>query len=82
MSLKLGPIPDRNPVKLNIVLSPDVHEALSDYACVYSREYGTEAPIADLAALMIERFLESDTQFKRARKALRRQYEAGRGENG
>lgn len=32
MSLKLGPIPERAPVKLNISLAPPVHEALVDYA--------------------------------------------------
>lgn len=71
MTLKLGPIPDRNPVKLNIALPPDVHEALGDYAKVYRREYGADAPIGDLAALMIERFLTGDSAFKRARKSLR-----------
>lgn len=70
MNLKLGPIPDRNPVKLNIALPPDVHDALSDYATVYGREYSAEAPIGELAAMMIEKFLNSDTAFKRARKSL------------
>ena len=32
MSLKLGPIPERAPIKLNISLALLVHEALADYA--------------------------------------------------
>lgn len=32
MTLKLGPIPERAPIKLNISLAPSVHEALVDYA--------------------------------------------------
>ena len=71
MSLKLGPIPDRNPVKMSIALPPDVHDALSDYAAIYKRDYGTEASIGNLAALMIEKFLNGDMAFKRARKSLR-----------
>ena len=72
MSLKLGPLPDRTPVKLALSLPPDVHEALCDYAKLHGREHGAEAPVADLAALMIERFLDSDAAFKRARKAMAR----------
>ena len=70
MSLKLGPLPDRNPVKLAISLAPEVHEALCDYAALHAKSYGREAPLADFAALMIEEFLNRDAAFKRARKAL------------
>lgn len=70
MSLKLGPIPDRNPIKLNIALPPEVHNALSDYAAIYKRDYGSEATVSELGALMIEKFLDSDSQFKRARKLI------------
>lgn len=71
MSLKIGAIPDRTPVKLSLSLSPDVHDALQDYASIHEKEFGQQAPVADLAVLMIERFLASDAQFKRARKFLR-----------
>lgn len=73
MSLKLGPLPDRNPVKLSISLTPEVREALSDYATLHAKSYGKEAPLADLAALMIEEFLNCDTAFKRARKSLEKE---------
>ncbi len=70
MSLKLGPLPDRNSVKLAISLTPETHGALSDYAALHAEAHGQAAPLADLAALMIEEFLNCDTAFKRARKAL------------
>ena len=68
MSLKLGPIPDRTPVKLSLTLAPDIHAALRDYVAIHAREFGTEARPAEIAALMIEKFLESDAAFKRERK--------------
>ena len=43
MTLKLGPIPERAPVKLNISLAPSVHEALVDYAALHERAYGAKA---------------------------------------
>ncbi len=64
MSLKLGPIPDRTPVKLSLSLAPDVHEALVDYAAIHAREYGNDVKPGEVAGLMIERFLESDGAFK------------------
>jgi len=70
MSLKLGPLPDRNPVKLGLSLTPDVHDALRDYAALHANAHGQEAPLPELAALMIEEFLNGDAAFKRARKAL------------
>ncbi|MGE0184036.1 MAG: DUF2274 domain-containing protein [Parvularculaceae bacterium] len=73
MSLKLGPLPDRNPVKLSLSLKPDVHEALCDYASLHAKAHGQEAPLSTLAALMIEEFLNSDSAFKRARKTLERE---------
>jgi len=70
MSLKLGPIPDQKPVKVTMSLVPDVHAALTDYAALHAREYGRQSSVADIAGLMIEKFLASDRQFKRARKTL------------
>lgn len=70
MSLKLGPIPDQKPVKITMSLAPDIHAALSDYATLHAREYGKQSSITEIAGLMIEKFLSSDRQFKRARKTL------------
>ena len=71
MRLKIGPVIERASVKLGVSLSPDVHDALADYALLHAREHGRELALADLAALMIEKFLWTDAGFRRARKALR-----------
>ncbi|MBY0423575.1 MAG: DUF2274 domain-containing protein [Parvularculaceae bacterium] len=70
MTLKIGPVMDRASVKLAVMLHPDAHDALADYAIIHAREFGREIPLAELAALMIERFLHSDAAFKRARKTI------------
>jgi hypothetical protein len=71
MSLKIGPIPDRAPVKLTLSLAPETHTALADYAALHANAYGVETPVAKIAAIMIERFLAADAGFRRARKTLR-----------
>lgn len=68
MNLKIGALPDRTPVKVALSLPPDVHAALQDYAAIHTKDFGSEATVSDLAALMIERFLDSDAAFKRERK--------------
>ena len=70
--LKIGPLPDQTPVKLNIALSPGLEADLKDYATVYRRAYGKEAKVADLIPNMLATFLASDGGFKRARKQLPR----------
>lgn len=70
MSLKIGPVVSRAPVKLPIALAPDIHDALADYARLHAQEFGRDIALAELAALMIERFLQSDAGFRRARKTL------------
>ncbi len=72
MSLKIGAIPERKAVRITLSLPPDVREALADYAAIHAKEFGRRTPIGELAALMIERFLNSDAAFRRARKSLRR----------
>ncbi len=70
MSLKIGPVASRAPQKFTIALAPDIHDALADYARLHAREFGRDIALAELAALMIERFLRSDAGFRRARKTL------------
>lgn len=70
MSLKIGPVANRAPVRLSISLAPDIHDALADYARLHAQEFGRDIKLPDLAALMIERFLQSDAGFRRARKTL------------
>jgi hypothetical protein len=62
--LKLPQLPDRTPVKLSISVMPDLHQALVEYAALYSQTYGREEPVADLIPAMLAAFLESDRVFK------------------
>ncbi len=71
MTLKIGPIVERASVRLAVVLPPNTHDALADYALIHAQAFGKELALGDLAALMIERFLKSDAAFRRARKSLR-----------
>jgi hypothetical protein len=70
MSLRLGKLPDRTPVKLTIAVNPELHASLADYAAIYEATYGKKERVEDLAAVMLERFLNTDAGFKRARKEL------------
>jgi hypothetical protein len=71
MMLKLGKLPDRTPVKLTILVPPELHEALGDYAAAYREAYGSEEPIAELVPAMLASFLEGDRAFARGRQARR-----------
>lgn len=68
MALKLSKLPKRTPVKINIVLNPETHEAMVHYARIYEETYGNKESIEELIPYMISSFLENDHLFKRARK--------------
>lgn len=70
MSLKLGKLPDRTPVRLNLSVDPDLASKLNDYAKIYRQTYGSEERPEALIPAMLENFLGSDAGFKRARRAL------------
>ena len=74
MELKLAKLPDRTPVKLSITITPDLHEALHDYARCYAQTYGSEEPVTELIPHMLANFLATDRGFAKARDGL-----AGRG---
>ena len=65
--LKLGRLPDRNPVKLSISVMPELHQALVDYAALYAKTYDRDEPVAELIPAMLLAFLESDRTFTRGR---------------
>ena len=65
--LKLAKLPDRTPIKVTISISPDLHQALVDYAALYAEAYGREEAVADLIPAMLASFLESDRAFMRSR---------------
>lgn len=68
--LKLTRLPDRVPVKLTLNVSPDLHQALTDYAALYARSYGREEPVAELIPAMLSAFLDSDREFLKQRRTL------------
>lgn len=63
--LKLAKLPDRTPIKLVITVTPDLNDALAEYAEVYRETYGQSETVADLAPYMLRAFLESDRGFAR-----------------
>jgi hypothetical protein len=68
--LKLPKLPDRTPVKMTIVISPDVNNALRDYAALYKQVYGSAEPITELVPAILARLLESDRIFAVTGRAL------------
>jgi hypothetical protein len=67
VDLKLAQLPDRNPVKLSILVMPDLHQSLVEYAALYTQAYGRDEPVTELIPAMLAAFLESDRAFARAR---------------
>lgn len=70
MSLKLDRLPDRNPARITITVSPDLKSALDAYAEIYRQTYGQKESVAELIPFMLDAFIAADPGFKRARKAL------------
>ena len=68
--LKLGPLVDDKPVKLNIELPASVHRDLVAYAEQLARTAGDTRPIEPfkLIAPMLERFMAADRAFAKARR--------------
>ena len=67
--LKLAKLPDRTTVKLAITITPDLQNALRDYAAIYAQAYGIEEPVVELIPAMLTAFLDSDRNFIKARDA-------------
>lgn len=65
--LKLAKLPDRTPVKLPLVLAPQLAADLNAYADLYREKYGSDEPLTELVPAMLTAFLESDRQFRRPR---------------
>ncbi|UPJ47668.1 DUF2274 domain-containing protein [Bradyrhizobium sp. 200] len=67
--MKLSKLPDRTPVKLSTTLTPNLAARLRDYAAFYAETYGVREEVADLVPFMLEAFLDSDADFRRAARA-------------
>ncbi|MDE2562582.1 MAG: DUF2274 domain-containing protein [Sphingomonadales bacterium] len=66
-NLKLAQLPDRTPIKMSILVLPDLHQALQDYARIYADAYGREESLAELVPAMLAAFLDSDRTFAKLR---------------
>ncbi|HVM21961.1 MAG TPA: DUF2274 domain-containing protein [Sphingomicrobium sp.] len=66
--LRLHKLPDRTPVKVTISLSPELNQALLDYAALYGEVYGQPEPVQELIPAMLASFLEGDRAFARRRR--------------
>ena len=69
--LKLPRLPDRTPVKMTILVLPELADALQQYAAAYERAYGRSEAISDLIPFMLAAFLESDRAFTRGARKKR-----------
>lgn len=68
VELRLTRLPDRTPVKLTILIPPDLNKALLDYAEAYKEAYGQEEPVGELVPAMLAAFLDGDRGFARRRR--------------
>ena len=68
-ALKLERLPDRTPVKITVLVPPELHRALLDYAEAYAAAYARPEPVEELVPAMLDAFLKSDRQFARARRS-------------
>lgn len=66
--LKLARLPDRTPVKIAVSVSPELNQALRQYAEIYRATYGESETVAELIPFMLSAFLDSDRGFTKARK--------------
>ena len=67
--LKLGALPDHKPVKLQVELPAQVHRDLVAYAEILGRDTGQALEPAKLVGPMLARFMATDREFAKARRA-------------
>lgn len=67
-ALKIGPLPDRTPVKISLLIDPALRTELEAYCSAYADAYGERLGVEVLIPVMLEAFLTSDAGFRRIRK--------------
>ncbi len=70
--LRLARLADRTPIKIAIVVLPDLNDRLNAYAAAYAETYGTKEPVAALVPAMLAAFLDSDREFLKFEKTPKR----------
>ncbi|WP_324698943.1 DUF2274 domain-containing protein [Novosphingobium sp. RL4] len=66
-TIKLAKLPDKTPIKLTIMMTPDLQQSLQDYAAAYATTYGLDVPVTELVPAILSAFLEGDRGFQRQR---------------
>lgn len=66
--LKIGPLPDRTPVKVTINVEPALHADLKLYADLYQQAYGNSVDVPVLIPSILEAFLARDAALKAAKR--------------
>lgn len=67
--LKLGAVADEKPVKVSIELPAALHRDLRQYAEILAQQEGGTAPEPEkLVVAMVQRFIQTDRGFARARR--------------
>lgn len=64
--LKLKKLPNRETAKITFTASADLQQMLEAYANLYEAEYGEREAITDLIPYMLETFVGSDRQLRKA----------------
>ncbi|PHZ85110.1 DUF2274 domain-containing protein [Paremcibacter congregatus] len=63
--LKLGPLPNRTPVKLTVSLPAEIFELLTDYARVFEQTYGAKESCENLIPYIVEAYIKGDSSFNK-----------------
>lgn len=67
--LKLGPLPDERPVRMQVTFTAEQHAQLAAYADAVAAESGRAIEPARLVPRIVERFIATDRAFSRAKPA-------------
>ncbi|WP_100175540.1 DUF2274 domain-containing protein [Bradyrhizobium nitroreducens] len=67
--MKLAKLPDRTPVRMNVVFAPGLAQRLREYAAFYAETYGNKEEVVELIPFMLEAFLDGDADFRRSRRS-------------
>ena len=70
--MRLAKLPDRTPVRMNIVLAPGLAQRLREYAIFYAETYGNKEEVSELIPFMLDAFLDSDADYKANMKNFKR----------
>ncbi len=70
--IRLAKLPDRTPVRITIVVPPNLHQALQQYGDLYLEAYGETQPVSELNPALLGAFLASDRAFWKGPRRPRR----------